>query len=349
MITLAPGRLGEPPQRRREPLQLGHPVTLTKRLPQQVGGEGPVAASHRQVAQDELRGDLGGDAAAPVGEGLLRGLGGRLPLAGGPLDVREVRCHVVPVIPQLDLLGVADALGEPALGQVVLHQRRCGRPDHPVSACRLRLLLGAGRAGDRAFKQPPAFLHPAGEDQHRSERGGGVESGLVVAYPLAFSAAGLAVRNGLVEAVIHQVGSGHRGAQPCPLAIGTGHAVQAVQRRLQQADPGGQVLAEQVRDRDHARYQCGRRAHVTGAGRQFVRRPVGLGGGRVVVGGRGLVAERGEQPGPVERRKLDRQVAHRPPVQFQGFAVGGDRRGLTRGGDRVLVGEPGAICLLEVR
>jgi len=29
-----------------------------------------------------------------------------------------------------------------------------------------------------------------------------------------------------------------------------------------------------------------------------VRRPVRLGGGRVVVGGRGLVAERGEQPGP---------------------------------------------------
>jgi hypothetical protein len=53
---------------------------VTECLAQQVGGDGPVGASHRQVAQDELRGDLGGEAAAPVGEGLLQdraaGVGG---------------------------------------------------------------------------------------------------------------------------------------------------------------------------------------------------------------------------------------------------------------------------------
>jgi hypothetical protein len=80
-------------------------------------------------------------------------------------------------------------------------------------------LLGAGRAGDRFFKQPPAFLHPAGEDQHRSQRRRGIQRGLVVAYPLAFSAAGLAVQDGFVEAVIHQVSSGHGGTQPGTLAI----------------------------------------------------------------------------------------------------------------------------------
>src|SRR6185437_16225872 len=96
-------------------------------------------------------------------------------------------------------------------------------------------------------------------------------------------------------------------------------------------------------------YQSRRHERVTSAGHQFMRRPVGLGGGRVVVGGRGLVAERGEQPGPFGRRKLAGQVAHRPPVQFEGLAVGGNRRRLTRGGDRVLVREFVTLCLLEVR
>ena len=169
-------------------------------------------------------------------------------------------------------------------------------------------MLRAAGAGDRVFEQLPAFIHPAGEDQHRAERGGGVEGGLVVADPLAFSPAELPVGDGLVEAVIQQVGSGHRGVQPGPLTIRAVQPVQVVQRRLQRAHAGVQAVAEQVRDRGHARRQRGRRAHVTGAGGQLMGGPVRLGGGRVVVGGRGLVAERGEQRGPVQRRELGRRL-----------------------------------------
>ena len=149
-------------------------------------------------------------------------------------------------------------------------------------------------AGGRVFEQLPALIHPAGEDQYRSERGGGVEGGLVVAGPLAFSAAELPVGNGLVEAVIQQVGSGHGGVQPGPLPVGAGHFVQVVQCRLQRAYAGIEALAEKVRDRDHARCQRGRRTHITGAGCQFMGGLVRLGGGRVVVGGGGFVAERGQ-------------------------------------------------------
>jgi hypothetical protein len=103
-------------------LQLGHLLPLSERLPQQLIGGAPIRAPHRQEAQDVLSGDPGGDAAPSVGERVLCGLHGRIPPAGGPLDMREMRSHVVPVIPQLDLLGVTDSFDEPALGAVVFHQ-----------------------------------------------------------------------------------------------------------------------------------------------------------------------------------------------------------------------------------
>src|SRR5260370_33576875 len=57
VVALAPGDLGQPPQRWRQPLQLGHLLTLGESLLQQSGGGVPVSAPHRQVAQDILRGD----------------------------------------------------------------------------------------------------------------------------------------------------------------------------------------------------------------------------------------------------------------------------------------------------
>ena len=43
-------------------------------------------------------------------------------MSDGPLDMRQVRRHVMPVIPELRVLRVTDALGEPALGAVVFRQ-----------------------------------------------------------------------------------------------------------------------------------------------------------------------------------------------------------------------------------
>ena len=51
VVTLAPCGFGQSPQRRRQPLQLGHLLSLGGRLPQQAGGCLPLAAPHRQVAQ----------------------------------------------------------------------------------------------------------------------------------------------------------------------------------------------------------------------------------------------------------------------------------------------------------
>ena len=104
-----------------------------------------------------------------------------------------------------------------------------------------------------------------------------------------------------------------------------------------------------MRDGGHARCQRGRRAHITGAGGQLMGGPVRLRRSCVVVGGGGFVAQRGEQCGPVQRRKPGGQVAHRPAVQLQRLAVGRHRGGLTRGGGRVLVGGSGTPGLLEVR
>jgi hypothetical protein len=190
---------------------------------------------------------------------------------------------------------------------------------YPRVASASWLVPGAGYC---LFEQLPAFTHPAGEDQHRSERRGGVESCLVITDSLALRAAAFPVGDGLLQAVVHQVGSSHCGVQPGTLTIRSGHRLQAVQRRLQCADAGIKTGTEQVRDRDHARHQRGRRAHIAGRSGQLMGRPVRLGGGGVVVGGRGLVAERGEQPGLIRRRKLGRQVAHRPAAQLEGLAMG---------------------------
>ena len=155
--------------------------------------------------------------------------------------------------------------------------------------------------------------------------------------------------DGLIEAVIQQVGSGHGAAQPGPLPIRACHSVQVIQCRSQRAHPGIEALAEQVRDRGHARCQRGCRAHITGIGGQLTGGPVRLRRGCVVVGGGGFVTQGGEQCGPVQRRMPGGQVACRPAVQFQRLAVSRHRSGLARGSDRMLIGEPGTPCLLEVR
>ena len=77
-------------------------------------------------------------------------------------------------------------------------------------------------------------------------------------------------------------------------------------------------------------------------------RLVGLRRGQVVVGRRGLITERGEQPGLIQLRQLGRQVAYRPAVQLKCLAMGRYRTGLAGGGDGVLVGGSRASRLLEV-
>ena len=154
--------------------------------------------------------------------------------------------------------------------------------------------------------------------------------------------------DGLLEAVVHQVCGRHRGVQPGPLTIRAGHLVQAVQRSLQGVDPGVEISTEQVRDRDHAGDQRRCRTHLTGRRDQLMSPLVGLRGGQVVVGRRGLVTERGEHPGLIQGRKLGRQVADGPAAQLKRLAMSRHRTGLAGGGYGVLVGGNGTTRLLEV-
>jgi hypothetical protein len=121
IVPSAPRRLGQAPQRRRQPLQLGHTLTRGERLSQQVAGGAPVTAAHREVAQNVLRGDPGGDATAPVRQCALRGLGRRIPLTSRPLHMGQVTPYNAGDS-RLRVLRVTDALGEPALGAVVFRQ-----------------------------------------------------------------------------------------------------------------------------------------------------------------------------------------------------------------------------------
>ena len=79
------------------------------------------------------------------------------------------------VVPELDPLGVGDALAQPPLGPVVLDQDRGAGADHPVAPSRLGLQAQLGGLADGGLQQPPALVDPAGEDQHRAERGRGVQ------------------------------------------------------------------------------------------------------------------------------------------------------------------------------
>ena len=196
-----------------------------------------------------LGGDPGGDAAAPVGQGVLGRPVGQLPAADRPLHVGQVGGHVVAVVPELDPLGVVDADGQPPLGPVVL-------------------------------------------DQHRAEGGRRVQRGGVVAGD---GQAPLAVADGLLEAAVEHVGGGQDPEQGRPHRSGGGVLRDRGQGPLQAAGPGGQVLAEQMGDRDQPGHHRGRSQPVPGPGEQPVGLLVGLEGGGVVVDGGGLVADGGQQ------------------------------------------------------
>jgi hypothetical protein len=168
-------RLGQAPQGRRQALELGHGLALAEGVAEQLAGPGPVAPAHGQVAEDVLGGDPGGDAAAPVGQGVLGRPVGLLPAADRPLHVGQVGGHVVAVVPELDPLGVVDAGGQPPFGPVVLDQDRGAGPEHPVAAGRLRLQAPLAGPAHGRLQHRPALVHPAGEDQHRAERGRGVQ------------------------------------------------------------------------------------------------------------------------------------------------------------------------------
>ena len=255
----------------------------------------------------------------------------------------------MPVIPQLDLLRVADAVRHPAFRAVVFHQHGRGGGEHPVAARGLGLPVPADGTGHRVGQHLPALIHPAGEDQDRAERDGEVERRFRVAGPLALRQAAPAMVDGLLQPPVQHVSRSQARAQLGPFPVRPGPSRQAVQGRLQRGDPGGEVIAEQMPDRDHARHQRGRGPQVARPGGQLVRGGVGIGRGDVVVRGRSFVAERGEHPGARQRGQLGRQVARRPPVQFQCLAMRRDRSGLGRGVQRVPVGEPGLPGLFEMR
>jgi hypothetical protein len=244
---------------------------------------------------------------------------GQLPAADRPLDVSQVGGHVVAVVPELDPLGVVDAGGQPPLGPVVLHQHRGAGPEHPVAAGRLRLQAPLGGLADRRLQHRPALVHPAGEDQHRAEGGRGVQRGGVVAGD---GQAPLAVTDGLLQTAVEHVGGGQGAEQGRPHRSGGRVLTDRGQGPLQAAGPGGQVLAEQVGEGDQPGHHRGRPQPVPGPGQQPVGLLVGLEGGGVVVDGRGLVADGGQQGRPLGRGLAGGQVALGPPVQGQRLPVG---------------------------
>jgi hypothetical protein len=69
-VAAEQGRLGQPPQGRRQALELGHPLPLGQGVAEQSGGLLPVASAHGQIPEDVLGGDPGGDPAAAVDQGL---------------------------------------------------------------------------------------------------------------------------------------------------------------------------------------------------------------------------------------------------------------------------------------
>ena len=177
----------------------------------------------------------------------------------------------MPVIPQLDLLRVADAVGHPAFRAVVFHQHGRGGGEHPVAAGRLGLPVRSGRHVDIAVRQHlPALIHPAGEDQHRAERDGEVERRFLIfliAGPLAVRQAAPAMVDGFLQPPVQHVRRSQARAQLGTFPVRAGPSGQAVQGRLQRGDPGGEVIAEQMPDRDHARHQRGRGPQVARRGR----------------------------------------------------------------------------------
>ena len=83
-----------------------------------------LAAPGRDVPEHMKRGDPGGDTAPAIGESVARQALRLRPRAPRPRHVREVRRHVVTVVPELDALRKLDAVAEPALRAVIFDQDR---------------------------------------------------------------------------------------------------------------------------------------------------------------------------------------------------------------------------------
>ena len=186
------------------PLQLGHRLTVGERLVQQGGGGISVAAAQRP-------GNPARSSAVirvvipprPSARACCAVMGGRRPsLPVAHWTCAEMGGHVVTVVPEPDLLGVARCRRcSQSLGRGRTPTSADGeRPDHPVPAGRLGLLArGAGPAPRSPAAVQPSVMRPR-EDERRSQGHGGVEAGLVVAERLggagAASRSAMAARRG---------------------------------------------------------------------------------------------------------------------------------------------------------
>ncbi len=147
---------------------------------------------------------------------------GLVPAPGRPQDVTEMGGHVVAVVPELDALGVVDALAQPSLA----HGRtRRGRmrddAEHPVGPSRLGLEMARPRAC-RSLPRAAPSLRPSGRRRRSRTRASTAALRSVGPSPAARArrCASVPYDDRLVESAVEHVGRGEAGQQLAANAVG---------------------------------------------------------------------------------------------------------------------------------
>ena len=146
-----------------------------------------------------------------------------------------------------------------------------------VTACRsaphlIRLLAGAEGG---LLKQRPCItiIRLSDADARALLASVNPRGSLVVAGPLAFSAAALAIVDSLVQAPVQHLGSGHRGVQPGTLPIGVGAIHRTGSPAPMKTPPApdprvfqARVTSDRPRHRPRRSRPCGHAARGTSGG-----------------------------------------------------------------------------------
>ena len=277
----------------------------------------------------------------PSAQCMTREALGQRPVPGRPGDVGEMRRHVVTVVPELDPLGVVDALTQPVLAQVVLDQDRRAGTDHPVGAGGIRLPAVGPGARDGLFEQRPALGHPTCEHEAGANGRGHVERHRHVTDRRGEGTARLAVLDRRLEPPVEHVRCCHAGQQPGSHGLGclvVGRPFQRVEGRVQSGHARVEVVAEQVANGDVPGDQRRSRGQVARLAEQLLgllERSIRK---LVLVIRDGLDGNLGEKGRPLGCRRARRQVPERTLEELERFAMcrhgGGAPAGRQRRGVR---------------
>ena len=254
--------------------------------------------------------------------------------------MREVRRHVVVVVPPLGPGRVGQAIAEPPESAWILHHDRGRRGQHPESAGGLSLHPIVDRLLGRRLEQRPSLGRTAGEHQHRAHGDVRVHQHRV---RRAHRPSLLAIVERGFQAAIEHVGGrqprqqSHTGVDHVRLVVG-GRRPEPDKPIGQRGDPVLQAGPEQMPHRHPRGDEAGRRGLVTQVTQHAVCLFVGGRGGRVVIGRGERCRQPAEQQGAVRGGHLDRHRALSPPEQLHRLAMGGHERRLFRPGQSMQVG-----------